>query len=390
MSVSPKIRPGPRARFVAALTLGLTTLAACAQPNAQNHPPEPGDKAVATVGDQTVWVSDVKREAAAQGLIGEGEPLDVSSQAFHQVLDEVIDQKLLAAEAIKHKLEADPLVKRRLAAARERILGDALVDSEVERMVSESAIKDLYDEQVRLSKQTDEFHARQIVTATQADAEAVKKLVIGGQPFDAVAMQRSTDAASRFNGGDLGYVAANSMPQPYASALAGARPGDIVGPIKTDVGWVILKLEDRRPEKPLSIDEARPQIVRFLHLSEVRDLLERLRRKTPLKLLIAPAQDVPGAPREPASAPATLDAPPPVAAPPSSVVPAPSAVPSSSIAPRRRAVRPHLAAPPIIAAPLSSAAPPHPAAPAPSATPPPSAAPAAASAASTKPPEKTP
>jgi peptidyl-prolyl cis-trans isomerase C len=308
MSPPQTARPQRRPRFAAAAALGLLTLSACARPAPQSRPPELGDKAVATVGDQTVWASDVKREAVAQGLIGEGEPLDVASQTFHQVLDEVIDQKLLAAEAIRRKLETDPLVKRRVAAARERILGDALIETEVERAVNDSAIQGLYDEQIRLSKQTDEFHIRQIVTEAQPDAEAIKKLLLAGGAFDALALQRSTDAATRFNGGDLGYVAADAMPQPYAAAVASAKTGDVVGPFKTDAGWVILKLDDRRPEKPISMDEARPQIVRFLHLSEVRDVLERLRQKTPPKLLIGPAQGAPGAPREPASAPATAQA----------------------------------------------------------------------------------
>jgi peptidyl-prolyl cis-trans isomerase C len=295
-----------------ALALTLLLLAACARHAAQSRAPEPGDKAVAMVGEQTVWASDVKREAVSQGLIDEGAPLDIASPSFHQVLDEVIDQKLLASEALQRKLQKDPMVKRRIAAARERILGEALIDSEVDKAVSESAIQTLYDEQVRLSKQTDELHVRQIVSATPADANAAKTLLASGTAFDAVAAQRSTDASSRYAGGDLGYVAADSMPQDYASALAKAKAGDVVGPFKSEAGWVILKLEDRRPEAPLSLDEARPQIVRFLHLSEVRDVLQRLRQKTPPRLLIGPAQEAPGAPREPASAPPE---PPPSAAP---------------------------------------------------------------------------
>jgi peptidyl-prolyl cis-trans isomerase C len=290
------------ARAVAA-ALGLVAVAACARHDAPGRPPEPGDKAVAVVADQTIWASDVKRQAVERGLIGEGEPLDVSSQTFHEVLDEVIDQKLLANEAMRRRLENDPQVKRRLAAARERILGDALIEAETERAASDSAIRSLYDEQVRLSKQTDEVHAQQIVTANQADADAARKQVAGGAAFDAVAMQRSIDAATRFNGGDLGYVALDAMPQAYAAALANAKPGDLVGPFRTDAGWVVLKLDDRRPEKPLSMEEARPQIVRFLNFTEVRDMIEHLRQKTPPRLLIGPAEDVPGAPHEPASAP---------------------------------------------------------------------------------------
>eukprot|EP01036_Dinobryon_divergens_P048825 gene48825-65470_t len=67
-------------------------VAACGRGGGDDRAPEPGDRAVAEVQDQTIWASDVKREAVAQGLVGEGEPLDVTSDLFRRVLDEVIDQ----------------------------------------------------------------------------------------------------------------------------------------------------------------------------------------------------------------------------------------------------------------------------------------------------------
>jgi len=81
----------------------------------------------------------------------------------------------------------------------------------------------------------------------------------------------------------------------------------VVGPFKTDAGWVLLKVEDQRLEKPITLDEARPQIVRFLTYDQVRDLLEKLRGQSKVKVLIGPALQGAGAdtPREPASAPQT-------------------------------------------------------------------------------------
>src|SRR5690606_31239551 len=124
------------------------TLAGCGEHRASDQPPQAGDRAVARVDGHTVWSSDVKREAVAQGLIGQGEPLDASSDLFRRVLDEVVDQKLLAAEAVKRKLDKDPAAQRRLAAARERILGDMLVESVVAERVNDAAVKALYQEQL--------------------------------------------------------------------------------------------------------------------------------------------------------------------------------------------------------------------------------------------------
>lgn len=283
------------------LTLA-SVLAACGRDGGGDRPPERGDVAVAKVDGKTVWTSDVKREAVAQGLIGEGEPLDPSSELFQRVLDEVIDQKLLAAEALKRKLDKDPVAQRRLAAARDRILGDMLVEDVVADAVTENNIRGLYEEQQKLAKRSEEIRARQIVLGTAADAEAVKKLLATGASFEALAMERSRDAATRFNGGDLGYFTTDVMPEAYDAALKGAKPGQIVGPFPVENGFALVKVEDRRLEQPITLEAARPQIVRFLTYDRIRDLLEKLRGKAKIEPLVKP-QD--GAPRAtpPADAP---------------------------------------------------------------------------------------
>jgi peptidyl-prolyl cis-trans isomerase C len=298
-------------------------LAACGDRGGTEGAPAPGDTAVAKVDGKTVWASDVKREAVAQGLIGEGEPLDVSSDLFRRVLDEVVDQKLLAAEALKRKLDKDPVAQKRLAAARERILGDMLVESVVSDAVNDNAIRGLYQEQLKLAKQSEEIRARQIVVAGEAEAEAVQKLLATGASFEALAMERSTDAATRFNGGDLGYFTTDVMPEAYAANLKTAKVGDIVGPFAIEGGWAILKIEDRRLEQPITFESARPQIVRFLTYDQVRDLLEKLRSRAKVQTLIGAPQDVPGQPKEPADAPKAAPAP---------QVPATKAAPAASAA----------------------------------------------------------
>ena len=310
-------------------------LVACGPKPTPQHAPEPGDKAVATVDGQTIWASDVKREAVAQGLIGEGEPLDVSSEGFHQMLDEVVDQKLLSAQAIKQKLDKDPMAQRRLTSARDQILGNMLVQSAVDRAVTDQAIQTLYQEQLSRSKLADEIHARQIVVASPTEAEAIKKQLASGGSFESLAIEKSLDQATRFNGGDLGWFTTDVMPGAYEAALKDAKPGEIVGPVKVDNGFAVIKVEARRPEQPISLEQARPQIVRFVTYNQVRDLLKRLREQSKVRLLIGPPTDVPGAPTEPASAPARAPgALPASAAPPAATAlltaPAPAAKPGSS------------------------------------------------------------
>lgn len=286
---------------LSALMLAATlVLAACGGGGEADRPPEPGDRAVAKVQGQTVWASDVKREAVAQGLVGEGEPLDVTSELFRRVLDEVVDQKLLAREAERRGLDNSPLAQRRLQATKERILGDMLVENEVNGRINDQRVEALYQEQLRLARTSEEIRVRLILSRTRPEAEAVVGLLNQGAAFAAVAQERSIDEATRFSGGDLGYSTLDVMPEAYANALRTAPPGATVGPFQTEAGWAVLRVEDRRRESPPTLEQARPQIVRYLTYEGVRRLLEDLRGKAEVEMLMAAP---PSAPPEPASAP---------------------------------------------------------------------------------------
>jgi len=286
----------------ALLTAALST-AACSR-SSDNRPPEQGDQAVATVQDETIWASDVKREAVAQGLIGEDEALDTTSDLFRRVLDEVIDQKLLAGEAQRRRLDSSPLAQRRLEATRERILGDMLVESVVNKAVSDQAVQTLYNEQLRLAKTSEEIRVRLILSRTKPEADAVIGILGQGAGFEAVAAERSIDEATRFSGGDLGYSTLDVMPQAYADALRDKPAGSTVGPFQTEGGWAVLRVEDRRKENPPTLEQARPQIVRYLTYEGVRQLLEQLRGKAKVDVRL-PAQTPPASP-----APSAPSAPP--------------------------------------------------------------------------------
>lgn len=282
---------------LAALCLAL---AACG--GGDERPPEPGDRVVARIGEDAVWASDVRREAIQQGLIGAGEPFDLTSEMFHRVLDGLIDQKLLAAEAGRRGLADSPLAAQRLAAARDQILGDMLVETVVNSSISEQRIEALYREQVRTAESSDEVRSRVILSRTREEAEAVLGALAQGASFEAVAAQSSIDDATRYSGGDLGYRTLDVLPEAYAEALGDKPAGSTIGPFQTENGWAVLRIEDRRRETPPTFEQARPHLVRYLTYDGVRQLIEDLRGRARIEVLLPAAPDGVG---EPASAPRT-------------------------------------------------------------------------------------
>ena len=283
-----------------------------------DRPPERGDVAVARIGERAVWRSDVLREARAQNLLSSGQPLDSGSPLFRRVLDEVIDQRLLTQEAERRGLDRTPEGERRLAAARDRALGDMLLEQTVDRAVSDAAVQALYREQLRLSRRGEQFRARRIVLRTSEEAAAVRRQLDAGGDFAALATERSVDAATRTDGGEIGDFTLASAPPEYAAVLASTQAGQVVGPFAVasretpavPPTWVILKLESRQPQPAPTLAEARPRIRRFLSFDQISELVQTLRRGAPVQYLVvlSPAPEEPvlqAAPAPAAGAPAS-------------------------------------------------------------------------------------
>jgi peptidyl-prolyl cis-trans isomerase C len=211
----------------------------------------------------------------------------------------------MAAEAAKRKLDQAPAAQHQLAAARDRIMQNLLLESVLEKTVTPRSTQGLYEEQTKLTQGSMEYKARQIVVATQAEADEVRKQAAQkNADFGALAANRSIDPATKFSGGDLGYFTPDVMPDPYKAALKSAKAGDLIGPFRADTGFVVMKIDDVRPERPIDFDAAKPQIIKFQTLAVTKDVIDDLRKDAKIKILVEQPKPAAGAQREPDSAPA--------------------------------------------------------------------------------------
>lgn len=231
----------------------------------------------ATVNGATIYVSDVELEAAGQGIITPGEPFTAEHPDFQRVLDQLIDQKLMAQEARRLGLDGGDEAQRRLKAAEERILGNILVESLVAKEVDEDAIRRMYDQQVKLQQLDDEVRIRHILVADEATANKVIADLKDGGDFAAIAFEYSTDKETRLDGGELGFVAPNLLEEPFPTEIANTQVGAYSDPFQTDRGWHILQVDERRKPAPKTLDQMRPEIVSFLTFTEISKILRTLR-----------------------------------------------------------------------------------------------------------------
>ncbi len=191
----------------------------------------------------TVWDLEESFESSHQGHT----VLLAGSGGVQEFLNKVIDKKLLIQEARRIDLDKDPGIRQAVNTLVANRARDQLYKDEVARPpdIPDKAIQEAYE------KMAQRYRLHQILTYTREDADQALTRVRGGEEFGAVANQVSV-SASAGKGGDLGFVTWGQLGPSLEAEMETMQPGEIRGPIETDQGWNVLRLEEILPwtERP--------------------------------------------------------------------------------------------------------------------------------------------
>ncbi len=267
-----------KALFVSVGALAL--LSACEEDQSILIQPAPTaqDDAViaATVDGHVIYVSDVELEAEGQGVLRAGQKLDPDTPEFTRILNSLIDDHLLSREAERQNLDKDPVIEHRLKVIRDRLLGNLLLSQGVD----EASIEKYYETSINLKQlQLGEvYRVRQIVLPTKEAAQAMLKQMNADTDFAVLASNRSIDEKTRLDGGDLGFINPETAPLALAEAITNTAMGGVSQPFEMRKGWVVIKVEEKKPEPLPTLQELRPQIWDFLIATELERLLKKLHK----------------------------------------------------------------------------------------------------------------
>jgi peptidyl-prolyl cis-trans isomerase C len=244
-----------------------------------------GDMPAAKVNGTAIYLSDVKNLAVVSGKITPEEQITPGTELFNSVLDELIDQRLMSLEANSRGLYRQESARRRLAQARERILGNVLVEAHLRENVTEEAALNLYTAQETLRDRGDEVRARQILVHDKETADVVMEQIEKGETFAALANGYSVDRVTRDNGGDLGYFTADLFDREFTRVAFNTPVGQVAGPFQTSLGWHIIRVTDRRKAREPTFEEVKDQIMSVMTFDEIDNLVKSLRASAEIERL---------------------------------------------------------------------------------------------------------
>ena len=272
----------------------------------------PKDPVVAIVNGQQIRLSEL--EVAQQALPPQYRNMPLKS-VYPALLDRIIDSKLVVADGRKNKIPDDPAFKKRMAFIEDQILQDFWLQKEIAKRVTPEKMKERYQERLKSTPAEEEVRARHILVATEDEAKALIAEIKKGGAFDKLAKEKSTDKASGAEGGDLGWFKKSDMVKEFADAAFALKKGELTdNPVKTQFGYHVIKLEDRRQAPPPTFEELQDQIREELARETVTQILDQLRAGAKIEKFNidgskaepqAAKPAVPGAPAPAAPLPAT-------------------------------------------------------------------------------------
>ena len=175
------------------------------------------------------------------------------------LVDQIVDQQLLAA-AESASPDSDPLgVRLHLDNERRGALASIAAAAAVEGAVDDAKVQAAYDKEVAAFEPEPEFSAAHILVDSEEKAKELKAEIDGGADFAELAKANSSDGSAA-SGGDLGWFGPGQMVPEFEAAVTAMEVGQVAGPVQSQFGWHLIKLNDKRETAPPALEEARPVI----------------------------------------------------------------------------------------------------------------------------------
>src|SRR5499433_2510824 len=270
---APRRRPITFAT-IAALLFVLPATWGCSKNSSSEPPASASDPVIARVNGIDIKQSDL---ALAEEDVGADIQATSPEAKREHLISYLADIIMVTQAADKKNLADNPDFKRRLAFLRNKLLMGFELQQEAKTALTDEALRQTYDEAVKSMSGQEEVRARHILVESEDEAKAILEQLKGGADFATLAKEKSKDPGAA-EGGDLGYFTKDQMVPEFAEVAFKMYPGQLSNPVKTQFGWHIIKLEDKRTKQPPEFEKVKDQIENFLTRKAQTDFITNLRK----------------------------------------------------------------------------------------------------------------
>jgi peptidyl-prolyl cis-trans isomerase C len=285
-SLNMLLRSAPRQRpiafaTIAALLFVLPAASGCSKNSSSEAPASASDPVIARVNGVDIKQSDL---ALAEEDVGADMQAASPEAKREHLISYLADIIMVTQAADKKNLADNPDFKRRLAFLRSKLLMGYELQEEAKTALTDEALKQTYDEAVKSMSGQEEVRARHILVEGEDEAKAILEQLKGGADFAKLAKEKSKDPGAA-EGGDLGYFTKDQMVPEFADVAFKMYPGQLSNPVKTQFGWHVIKVEDKRIKQPPEFEKVKDQIEAYLARKAQSDFIAKLRQSAKVERL---------------------------------------------------------------------------------------------------------
>ena len=221
-------------------------------------------------------------EAAVKSRVAQGQ--QDSPDMRKGIRDALINQEVVAQEAVRRGLDKQPNVAARIELDRQSVLVNAYFEDYIKRNpITDDVLRKEY-ERLKPQLPAKEYRVRHILVEKEEQAQSLIAQIRKGGSFEKLAAEHSTDTGSKGRGGDLDWGPAERYVKPFAEALTKLKKGQLTdAPVQTDFGYHVIRLEDERATKVPSFEEAKPQLQQIVQGQIVQKAIADLRAKAKIE-----------------------------------------------------------------------------------------------------------
>ncbi|WP_341753914.1 peptidylprolyl isomerase [Candidatus Tisiphia endosymbiont of Dioctria rufipes] len=201
-----------------------------------------------------------------------------------------LDTKLLEQEAKNSNIESSKEFQSKLNIVKNQLLQQELMERYVKSHVDEKMINAEYDKLVSSLKGKEEVKVSHILLATEKEAINVKNRLNKGEKFAKLAKDFSKDEGSKANGGEIGYITSGQLVPEFEDKALSMKVNEISAPVKTQFGWHIITVLDRRAAQIPSKEEATAGITNQLSRDAILKYVADLESKADIKIMLPKSQ----------------------------------------------------------------------------------------------------
>ncbi|PJI39692.1 MAG: peptidylprolyl isomerase [Rhizobium sp.] len=200
-------------------------------------------------------------------------------------LSGAIDVKLLAGNADGEGLKDDAEFKKRMQFIADRELHNIYFKKHVVDAVTEDEVKARYDKEIAALPKQVEVSARHILVKTEEEAKAIIAELDAGKDFIELAKAKSTDP-NKSEGGDLGYFTKGRMVPEFEEVAFAMEKGTYSKtPVKTQFGFHVIKVEDKRDAAPPAYETVAQQVRQLVMRDKYLAIIEKAKAEQKVEIL---------------------------------------------------------------------------------------------------------